>query len=190
MRCTVDICSSQRAISCWASTTKCLYFLLARRCCSCFAHGSLLMCFHRMANVVPKRCVLVSPCPLGIPVAIFIFKAAALLPYPTQLTLWLCLCARACGVRRRLLQNPSYYDLDSTEPEAVSAYLSAMVADVLMQLQVAGCLEVGWLLVHSAGSCPVGCHPSYQLGVTLVSLLAMCHTWTVPKPLLQPPTCT
>lgn len=43
---------------------------------------------------------------------------------------------------RRLLQNPSYYDLDSTEPEAVSAYLSALVEGVLAQLQDAGCLEV------------------------------------------------
>jgi len=43
---------------------------------------------------------------------------------------------------RRLLQNPSYYDLESTEQEAVSAYLSAMVEDVLLQLQDAGCLEV------------------------------------------------
>lgn len=45
-------------------------------------------------------------------------------------------------MRRRLLQNPSYYDLDSTEPEAVSAYLSALVEGVLAQLQDAGCLEV------------------------------------------------
>lgn len=28
---------------------------------------------------------------------------------------------------RRLLQNPSYYDLESTDAEAVSAYLSSMV---------------------------------------------------------------
>ncbi|KAL4422681.1 hypothetical protein ABPG75_008878 [Micractinium tetrahymenae] len=43
---------------------------------------------------------------------------------------------------RRLLQNPSYYDLESTEQEAVSAYLSAMAEGVLAQLQDAGCLEV------------------------------------------------
>ena len=50
--------------------------------------------------------------------------------------------------RRRLLQNPSYYDLDGTEPEAVSAYLTALVGGVLDQLQLAGCLEVrGGLLL-------------------------------------------
>jgi hypothetical protein len=43
---------------------------------------------------------------------------------------------------RRLLQNPSYYDLKSTEQEAVSSYLSALVEGVLVQLQDAGCLEV------------------------------------------------
>ncbi|PRW32956.1 activating signal cointegrator 1 complex subunit 3 isoform B [Chlorella sorokiniana] len=43
---------------------------------------------------------------------------------------------------RRLLQNPSYYDLESTDAEAVSAYLSAMVQGVLAELQDAGCLEV------------------------------------------------
>lgn len=34
------------------------------------------------------------------------------------------ICSLPC---RRLLQNPSYYDLESTDAEAVSAYLSAMV---------------------------------------------------------------
>ena len=48
----------------------------------------------------------------------------------------------AAPARRRLLQNPSYYDLESTDQEAVSAYLSAMVEGVLAQLQDAGCLEV------------------------------------------------
>ena len=52
---------------------------------------------------------------------------------------------------RRLLQNPSYYDLESTEQGAVSAYLSALVEGVLVQLQDAGCLEVGPLgLPHRA----------------------------------------
>eukprot|EP00887_Chlorella_sp_A99_P000213 scaffold13.g213.t1 len=43
---------------------------------------------------------------------------------------------------RRLLQNPSYYDLDSTDQEAVSAFLSGLVKDTLLQLQDAGCLEM------------------------------------------------
>ncbi len=39
-------------------------------------------------------------------------------------------------LRRRLLQNPSYYDLEATEPEAVSAFLSDMVESTLATLQV------------------------------------------------------
>jgi hypothetical protein len=37
---------------------------------------------------------------------------------------------------RRLLQNPSYYDLRATDPESVSAFLSDMVARTLATLQV------------------------------------------------------
>ena len=40
-------------------------------------------------------------------------------------------------------QNPSYYDLEGTEPDEVSSFLSGMVEDVLMELAEAGCLEVG-----------------------------------------------
>ena len=41
-----------------------------------------------------------------------------------------------CPWRRRLLQNPSYYDLEGTDPEAVSAFLSDMVESTLATLQV------------------------------------------------------
>ncbi len=37
---------------------------------------------------------------------------------------------------RRLLQNPTYYDLDGTGPEEVSAFLSRMVEGTLAALQV------------------------------------------------------
>jgi len=43
---------------------------------------------------------------------------------------------------RRLLQNPSYYGLESTEPEAVSQHLSEMVEDALGTLRTAGCVEL------------------------------------------------
>ncbi|CAK0786311.1 hypothetical protein CVIRNUC_009524 [Coccomyxa viridis] len=43
---------------------------------------------------------------------------------------------------RRVLQNPSYYDLDDTEPDSVSAFLSDMVERNLSLLQDAGCVEV------------------------------------------------
>uniref|UniRef100_A0A061RFI5 Sec63-domain-containing protein n=1 Tax=Tetraselmis sp. GSL018 TaxID=582737 RepID=A0A061RFI5_9CHLO len=42
---------------------------------------------------------------------------------------------------RRLLQNPSYYDLESTEPECLSEFLSGMVEDVFATLEEAGCVE-------------------------------------------------
>ncbi|GAB4820015.1 hypothetical protein N2152v2_007061 [Parachlorella kessleri] len=52
---------------------------------------------------------------------------------------------------RRLLQNPSYYDLESTDHEAVSSYLSGMVEATLAQLEDAGCLEM-----HEDGSIESG----------------------------------
>ena len=54
---------------------------------------------------------------------------------------------------RRVLQNPSYYDLDDTDPDSVSAFLSDMVERNLSLLQVrpdqAGCADLsgagpGW----------------------------------------------
>ena len=39
-------------------------------------------------------------------------------------------------LHRRLLQNPSYYDLGATDPESVSAFLSDMVERTLATLQV------------------------------------------------------
>lgn len=43
---------------------------------------------------------------------------------------------------RRLLQNPSYYDLHSTEPDEVSLYLSDLITSTLQTLQDAGCITV------------------------------------------------
>ncbi len=39
---------------------------------------------------------------------------------------------------RRLLQNPSYYDLGDTSPDAMSAFLSNLVEAALAALQDAG----------------------------------------------------
>lgn len=63
-------------------------------------------------------------------------------PHPVWCLRAACRCPPLLAACRRLLQNPSYYDLDGTDPEAVSAYLSALVEGVLSQLQDAGCLEV------------------------------------------------
>lgn len=41
---------------------------------------------------------------------------------------------------RRLLQNPSYYDLAGTDDATVSAYLSRLIADTLRTLSDAGCV--------------------------------------------------
>ena len=38
---------------------------------------------------------------------------------------------------RRLLQNPSYYDLDSTESDGVSVFLSRLIEATLKSLEVA-----------------------------------------------------
>ena len=43
---------------------------------------------------------------------------------------------------RRLTQNPSYYNLTSTEPDAVSEFLSELVGGALEALSEAGCLEI------------------------------------------------
>lgn len=42
---------------------------------------------------------------------------------------------------RRLLQNPSYYDLPSTEADDISVYLSRMVESALISLEVR---QHGW----------------------------------------------
>lgn len=43
---------------------------------------------------------------------------------------------------RRLLRNPTYYDLDSIEPENVNRFLSNLVSNVLDVLENAGCIAV------------------------------------------------
>lgn len=43
---------------------------------------------------------------------------------------------------RRLLRNPTYYDLDSIEPEDVNRFISNLVQNVLNVLQEAGCITV------------------------------------------------
>jgi len=43
---------------------------------------------------------------------------------------------------RRLVQNPTFYDLQGTEPEQVSAHLSELVEASLAALEESGCVEV------------------------------------------------
>ena len=56
---------------------------------------------------------------------------------------------------RRLLQNPSYYDLEATGPDDVSAFLSRMVEKTLAVLQVRHSRLIAWFArVLSARVCP------------------------------------
>lgn len=43
---------------------------------------------------------------------------------------------------RRLLQNPSYYDMEGTDAEILNAYMSDLVEDTLGALAAAGCVEL------------------------------------------------
>ena len=55
---------------------------------------------------------------------------------------------------RRLVRNPSYYHLDSSEPEAVSAYLSALVDSTLEELERCGCVTLGLEAAETLGIDP------------------------------------
>ena len=44
---------------------------------------------------------------------------------------------------RRLVKNPSYYDLESVEHDALNAFLSRLVENALAQLEDAQCLTIG-----------------------------------------------
>ncbi|XP_067947750.1 activating signal cointegrator 1 complex subunit 3-like [Watersipora subatra] len=43
---------------------------------------------------------------------------------------------------RRLVQNPTYYELDDTDPEHLNKYLSALVERTLRELQDSGCISI------------------------------------------------
>jgi hypothetical protein len=52
------------------------------------------------------------------------------------------LLLRLFALRRRLLQNPAYYDLEDASPEGLSAFMSDMVENALSALQDSGCVLV------------------------------------------------
>lgn len=43
---------------------------------------------------------------------------------------------------RRLMQNPTYYNLENIEPQNINYFLSQLVQNVLDTLQLAGCIEI------------------------------------------------
>jgi len=43
---------------------------------------------------------------------------------------------------RRIMQNPSYYGLDSVDKEEVAAFLSGLIEDTLEDLEEAGCIHI------------------------------------------------
>ena len=44
---------------------------------------------------------------------------------------------------RRLVRNPTYYNLEDTSPEGVTAHLKSLVDGVLLQLSREGCITLG-----------------------------------------------
>ena len=44
---------------------------------------------------------------------------------------------------RRLLMNPSYYELEDTENESVNKFLSSLVEDAITQVEKSACVEIG-----------------------------------------------
>ena len=91
---------------------------------------------------------------------------------------------------RRVLQNPSYYDLDDTDPDSVSAFLSDMVERNLSLLQVrpakSGCAPS--CPTWSSATCPScrwdraksGCAGSSGAGPCQPGLLHMPHGLQTP----------
>ena len=44
---------------------------------------------------------------------------------------------------RRLLMNPSYYELEDTDNESVNKFLSSLVEDAVTQVEKSACVEIG-----------------------------------------------
>lgn len=44
---------------------------------------------------------------------------------------------------RRLLMNPSYYELEDTANDSVNKFLSALVEDALKEVENSACVEIG-----------------------------------------------
>ena len=44
---------------------------------------------------------------------------------------------------RRLLMNPSYYELEDTDNESVNKFLSSLVEDAITQVEKSACVEIG-----------------------------------------------
>jgi len=43
---------------------------------------------------------------------------------------------------RRLVMNPSYYELEDTDHESINKYLSELVEKATYELETSGCLEI------------------------------------------------
>ena len=75
----------------------------------------------------------------------FFLQAILNAPFVSILYLSL-LLTRTC---RRLLTNPSFYGLSSTEPEPLRAFLEQLIGSAISQLQTSCCISVS---AHSAYS--------------------------------------
>lgn len=43
---------------------------------------------------------------------------------------------------RRLVMNPSYYELEDTDHESINKYLSGLIEKATSELETSGCLEI------------------------------------------------
>eukprot|EP00898_Chlorokybus_atmophyticus_P000832 jgi/Chlat1/174/Chrsp1S03247 len=76
---------------------------------------------------------------------------------------------------RRLLMNPSYYDLEDTSAQGLNAFLSDLVQNTLLDLEEAGCIEADGEdgVVSAVATLPLGRIASYYyLDYTTVALFS------------------
>lgn len=54
---------------------------------------------------------------------------------------------------RRLLMNPSYYELEDTNSDSVNKFLSGLVEDAVSQVETSACIEIGEVIKKAGGFC-------------------------------------
>lgn len=52
---------------------------------------------------------------------------------------------------RRLLMNPSYYELEDTNNDSVNKFLSGLVEDAVSQVEMSACIEIGEVIKSTRG---------------------------------------
>ena len=52
---------------------------------------------------------------------------------------------------RRLLMNPSYYELEDTNNDSVNKFLSGLVEGAVSQVETSACIEIGEVIKSARG---------------------------------------